>query len=260
MDLRPGYTELPPPPVLRSAVSCLWVQVAAAAGTITDVLPDGCADVIWAAGAGAHVAGPDTGPVTVDLPPGGVLLGARFLPGAAGPALGIGLDELADCRVALPDVVAVLPPGLDGEATPEVALARLTALVGDLVIDRPPDPVVREASRRLGRPGAKVDEVAVELGLSTRSLRRRCQVAAGYGPKTLQRVLRLRRLLALLRTEEPPGLALAAARAGYADQSHATRDCTALTGRTPADHARGAKGSTTLLSDTRLLGDLDVLA
>jgi AraC-like DNA-binding protein len=75
-----------------------------------------------------------------------------------------------------------------------------------------------------------VETLAGELGLSERQLRRRCHAAAGYGPKTLQRVLRFRRFLAA----RNPDLARAALDAGYADQSHLTRECTRLAGATPA--------------------------
>ncbi len=53
--------------------------------------------------------------------------------------------------------------------------------------------------------------------------------AFGYGPKTLDRVLRLQRFLALGpgRTE-PPGWPELAADAGYADQAHLGHDCRAL--------------------------------
>jgi AraC-like DNA-binding protein len=54
--------------------------------------------------------------------------------------------------------------------------------------------------------------------------------AAGYGPKTLQRVLRFRRFLAGPRDD----LARAALEAGYADQPHLTREVARLAGTTPS--------------------------
>jgi AraC-like DNA-binding protein len=75
-----------------------------------------------------------------------------------------------------------------------------------------------------------VEALAADLGLSERQLRRRFHAAAGYGPKMLQRVLRFRRFLAAADRD----LARAALDAGYADQSHLTRECAQLAGRTPA--------------------------
>ena len=92
-----------------------------------------------------------------------------------------------------------------------------------------------EAARRLRDPRTRVETLADDLGLSERQLRRRCHAAAGYGPKTLQRVLRFRRFLAAAHGD----LARAALDAGYADQSHLTRECTRLAGRPPAALLRG---------------------
>jgi transcriptional regulator GlxA family with amidase domain len=72
------------------------------------------------------------------------------------------------------------------------------------------------------------------VGLGERQLRRRFLAGVGYGPKTLARVLRFQRLLALLRAPGgPPSLAEAAIRTGYADQAHMTAECTRLAGRSP---------------------------
>ncbi len=78
-----------------------------------------------------------------------------------------------------------------------------------------------------------VAELAWRAGLSERQLHRRCLAAFGYGPKTLDRVLRLQRFLALGRADPGAGLARLAADAGYADQAHLGHDCRALAGATP---------------------------
>ena len=78
-------------------MSCLWVGVTPAAGAPpTRVLPDGCTDLIWRGGSGVSLAGPDTGPVLAPVPPGTVLAGVRFRPGAGGAALGLPLSALLD--------------------------------------------------------------------------------------------------------------------------------------------------------------------
>jgi AraC-like DNA-binding protein len=70
------------------------------------------------------------------------------------------------------------------------------------------------------------------LDMSERSLRRFCHVQFGYGPKTLERVLRFQRLLSLARADRPAGLAALAHDAGYADQAHLSREVRALCGIT----------------------------
>jgi AraC-like DNA-binding protein len=73
------------------------------------------------------------------------------------------------------------------------------------------------------------------LGLSERQLRRRFVDAVGYGPKTLARILRFQRFLALAGSGED--LARLALAAGYADQAHLTRETRRLAGRTPLELA-----------------------
>jgi transcriptional regulator GlxA family with amidase domain len=100
-----------------------------------------------------------------------------------------------------------------------------------LLSRREPDRAVQAAVTRLRNPSQRVDRLADELGFSERQLRRRFQAAVGYGPKTLQRVLRLRRFLARVTAGDPNArIARAAFEAGYADQAHLGRECRALTG------------------------------
>uniref|UniRef100_UPI0003821EB9 helix-turn-helix transcriptional regulator n=1 Tax=Saccharomonospora saliphila TaxID=369829 RepID=UPI0003821EB9 len=76
--------------------------------------------------------------------------------------------------------------------------------------------------------GDSVADLARTVGLSARHLHRRCLRAFGYGPKTLARVLRMRRALEAARKGTP--LATVAAEAGYADQAHFSREVRALAG------------------------------
>src|SRR5262249_6109587 len=97
------------------------------------------------------------------------------------------------------------------------------------------DPRVSTAAQLLWRrPHAEVAEVADAVGWSTRQLRRALPAEVGLGPKTLQRVGRLQRFLALVRTGRYPGLAELAFAAGDADQPHLSREARALSGLTPA--------------------------
>jgi len=240
-DLPAGYTEWLAPAGLRHAIACLWAQITPDGGGRQGlVLPDGCADLIWEPGRGAYVAGPDTGPAPTVLPAGTIIIGVRFRPAAGGPALGVPLSELRDQRVDLADLRRGESRRLQGTLDPDTALVRALDVVAALVADGEPDAAVRRAAELLADPGARAGEVAAEIGLSERQLRRRCQDAVGYGPKTLQRVLRFRRFVTLIDAAagHPPDLATVAARVGYADQAHLTRECRALAGLTPAALAR----------------------
>jgi AraC-like DNA-binding protein len=237
----PGYREWLPPAQLRDAIACLWVSVSApdAAPSVTAVLPDGCTDLIWQRGHGAFVAGPDTGPAPADMPPGTIFVGARFWPGAGGPAFGLPLADLRDQRVDLADAMPGLVRHLQADLTPAQALATITRLSGQLVAAAPPDQLVVAATRLLAASSAGVTDLSRALAVSERQLRRRFDVAVGYGPKTMQRVLRFRRVVGEL-TAAPRSVDLAglAMRAGYADQAHLTRETTRLAGLPPAALAR----------------------
>jgi len=238
--LPPGYTEWPAPAALRHAVACAWAQVTdSGAERAGLVLPDGCTDLVWEQGRGAYVAGPDTGPVATTMAAGTIVLGVRFRPSAGGPALGIPLTELRDLRADLADLRPAQARQLTAALDPEIAAAQMLDMTAALVADGAPDPEVTWAARLLRDPAVRAEDVAAEVGLSLRQLRRRCQAAVGYGPKTLQRVLRFRRFLA--RVDARPDvldLAAIAAEAGYADQAHLTRECGRLAGLTPAALAR----------------------
>ena len=230
---------------LRHALACLWAQVTPEGSTRRGlVLPDACTDLIWEPGRGAYVAGPDTGPAPTDMPAGTIIIGVRFRPAAGGPALGVPLSELRDLRVDLSELRRGEARRLPGTLDPDTAVVRALDVAAGLVADGTPDQALAWAVELLEDPQARTEEVAGQIGLSERQLRRRCHDAVGYGPKTLQRVLRFRRFVAQIdAAARPPrgpagDLATIAARAGYADQAHLTRECRTLAGLTPAALAR----------------------
>jgi AraC-like DNA-binding protein len=201
--------------------------------SVADVTPDGCTDLIWQSGHGAYVAGPDTGPVPAPLPPGTIVIGARFRPGAGGAAFGIPLAALRDQRVGLADCLPALARALPGDLPPDIALEVVTSAAAQLASSGPPDHAVMHGARLLAGHG-RVAELSAELGISERQLLRRFDTAVGYGPKTLHRVLRFQRVMRQLEAAGPgPDLAELAVRSGYADQAHMTREITRLAGRPP---------------------------
>jgi AraC-like DNA-binding protein len=233
-----GYTEWAPPVALRAAVSCLWAKLLPdGAAQEHLVLPDACSDLIWEQGTGVYVAGPDTSAVAGRTRPGTVIFGVRFWPWAGGATLGLPLSELRDQRVGLAELRVADARRLPGTLTPELGLAGLVDLAGRLVEDSSLDGLIRHAARMLRDPGVRIEQVADKTEISMRQLRRRCEAAVGYGPKTLQRVMKFQRFVRRI-DAGPVDLASVAADAGYADQAHLTRECGQLTGLTPAALAR----------------------
>ena len=174
-----------------------------------------------------------------------MLVGARFRPGAGGPALGIPLTALLNLRVEAADLPGLPAGRLAGSLTPDEAMRRVIEVAAGMVTERPPDHLVLEAARLLDRPGARADVVAERLGVSERQLRRRCQAAVGYGPRTLTRVLRFRRFLTRVDAGEDGDLAGVAADAGDADQAHLSRESARLGGLPPSALARARRSPLT---------------
>jgi AraC-like DNA-binding protein len=222
-----SYREFAPPAQLRDSIACLWMR--RGDGTAVHIVPDACSDLVWRQGKPAIVAGPDTGPVFAETAPGEVIIGARFLPGAGGPALGLPLDELRDQRVGLADLGLDPAEDLEAGLDPADAIRALARLAAKLAAAGPPDLAVQAAAARLADPRQRLERLAADLGYSERQLRRRFHASVGYGPKTLQRVLRLRRFL----RGDRRSLARAAHEAGFADQAHLARECLRLTGLPP---------------------------
>ncbi|MDK1474301.1 helix-turn-helix transcriptional regulator [Streptomyces sp. 549] len=209
----------------RAALPAEGPAAAPAAGSVR-VLPDGCMDLIWHDGA-LLVAGPDTRAHVSAGAPDGAWAGLRFPPGVGPAVFGVPASELRDLRVPLDAVwpaarVRRLTGQVNGSADRGAALEEVAADAGGT-----PDPLCRAVADALGR-GRPVSEVARDVGLSERQLHRRALRSFGYGPKTLARVLRLERALALARTGRPP--ADVAAATGFADQAHLARDVKALAG------------------------------
>jgi AraC-like DNA-binding protein len=191
------------------------------------VLPDGCMDLVWHDGR-LLIAGPDTVAHVSDDRPGSSYAGLRFAPGVGPAVLGAPARDLRNQRVPLD----ALWPGVRARELAERAGDDPAAVLEAWAVARmraagPADPLPGAVAAALDA-GGTVAAVAAGTGLGERQLRRRCEAAFGYGPKTLARVLRLQRALALARAGRP--FAEVAVAAGFADQPHLAREVRALAG------------------------------
>lgn len=152
------------------------------------------------------------------LPAGTVLRGLRFRPEIVSRAFAV---DGAALRNQTLDLDTVVPPALVRAFTAAL-FDEDTSDLDRWVRALRPD---RRAAAAVEALTTTVDvaTVADDVGLSSRQLRRLLLAEVGLGPKTLQRVARLQNFLALAE-RDGGGLAMLAARAGYADQSHLTRE------------------------------------
>ena len=218
-----AYRELAPSREKYSLVACRWMRDVDGddPNGSTLVLPDGCIDFLWR-DAKLVLAGLDRTARRSPLRRGERILGLRLRPGVAGAVLGIPASEVLDQHATLEEVL-----GRQAD--------RLTEDLGDCTTDDEAFALLEE----FVASGSRVDSLADSLGISDRQLRRRFRHSVGYGPKTLDRVLRFRRFV----SQTPAvvagdgDLARIAADLGYADQAHMSRDCRRLSGLTPTELA-----------------------
>ncbi|MDO5084217.1 MAG: helix-turn-helix domain-containing protein [Arachnia propionica] len=184
-----------------------WETVGAAQPGI--IPADGCMDLVTD-GETVMVAGPDSRARRFVPRAHRPLWGVRFHPGLLPHLLGVPAQQLLDQVVPLAAVSRL-------EITPTQLKAPKTLLT---LYDAEADKAMRVA--RALADGESVVSVAEGANWSTRQLRRLCASWFGYGPKHLQRVLRLRE--AEERLAQGMSMTDAAASSGYTDASHLWRD------------------------------------
>ena len=191
-------------------------------------------DLIWSGAAGLTAVGPNTVAFLAPLHDGGSAVGVRLHPGAAPPLFGVPAPALRDARVPAGAVWGDAAKRLEERVAAAGSATERTQLLIAFLSARAqraaaPDPLVRAAVTTLER--RRVAEVATQLAISERHLRRVVSAHVGYGPKLLARVLRLRGALARVRAGAE--LAEVAYAAGYSDQAHFSHDCSELAGVPP---------------------------
>lgn len=233
------YREFRPDQRLQPFVECGWLRSGLTPSI--RVMPDGCVDVFVTADGDVMISGPAN--TFYDMPAGNqdVLAGLRLRPGAAAAVIGSPASEFANMRVPLDSAFGVarrrVAENLLGATTPTQRVALLGDLVldyfaaADPVLDRP---VAQAVSMLRSQPDRPVSALAEGVGLSERQLRRRFEIAVGYGPKRLGRVFRFQRLLDLIHaSHDRPHWSQLAIAAGYADQSHLINECVEFSGGPP---------------------------
>jgi AraC-like DNA-binding protein len=193
-------------------------------------------------------SGPHTVPIDTEAPHGNALLGVSLRPSGTHGWAHARADALADRTLSLSDVVgdaghrlrerlfdcrdsatrfgvvedwlaARLRPRSGTHAAVSWALARLTASSGQLPIER----------------------LAREVGFTRKHLAALFGEQVGLAPKAFARVQRFRSALALLDGREAVPWSDLAARCGYFDQAHLSRDFRAFCGFSPGEFLRHAR-------------------
>lgn len=239
-----AYREQAPLSSLRPHFACTWFnRIPPGQARTAAIVPDGCIDLQWINGV-LRVAGPDREVKIECIPAGATVIGLRFQPGSVTAWLRVPASEIVNERLPLEafwgSEARNVADWVSEARTPESIAQRLEAAIARkaATIADPPNGVscsvfhLVKATRWSGTE--IVRQLSDRLGLSERTLRRRCHEAFGYGPKTLDRILRFQRFLHLARLSSSVSLAGLAAEAGYSDQAHLTRETRRLAGLTPS--------------------------
>lgn len=239
----PYYRESRPSTDLAAVVACRWVRVVRVAGRRgpSSIIPDGCADIMAYDDAPPHVAGPDAITRWTTLHEGTVITGIRLRPGAVRTILGCDARDIVNGGASLSDLApgaALLHVRLLTAATLLQRHALLEDWVrGSLTHAASGDRAVIAACRLIAAdPRIELGTIARQFTWTARTMHRQFRAACGYGPKHLQRIMRIQAAIRAVHEAAPVRLAGVAAAAGYADQAHMSRDFRDITGFSPREY------------------------
>ena len=243
-----NYRELPAPPPLDRWVRCIWFLTTDGAGPPQPVVPDGRLEIVLHRAApfaqlmpdgsatpqqAVMVSGQITRPIVLCGTEPADIVGIRFRTAGARDLLGLPLTELTDRVIALRDVGRPLAVAIEAAGRSADPVSTLCRSLLDRIRPHGSHLTPRAVERLAG--GESIRQIARAAGVSTRTLERRLGEDTGLRPKLLQRVVRFRKLYALLQSGTVNG-ARAASVAGYYDQTHANRDFRRFAGVSPTEH------------------------
>lgn len=165
---------------------------------------------------------------------------ARLRPGTYETALGVSATELREAPVPLEALWGVAHTQRLREQLAEVADAHAASALLDAAVSARASrqktvgvtpAFLHAALERL--QVAPVGQVARELGVSERHLRRVLHEALGLSPKTYTRLKRFASAVRAAQSDDDANWSAIAADAGYYDQAHLIADFHAIAGNTP---------------------------
>jgi len=227
---------------LNPSGSNAWRRGALVVAAARGVVRAAARGVVRAAVPGAMIAGPASRASVIEFEAGHAHVSVTFALAAARCFVRPPVDLMRNDMVPLDELwgrsggclrerlLEALTPEDALSVMEDVLLQQMTGVLG-------PDPAVIAAAYALSR-GVPVGEVARDLGLLPRTLRRRFAGQVGLTPKRFARVQRMQRLVRDLDGQSEVDWAAVAARHGYADQPHLADEFRELAGVTPAEYLR----------------------
>ncbi|MDG4825844.1 helix-turn-helix domain-containing protein [Asanoa sp. WMMD1127] len=244
------FSTRPPAAALAPFVAHYWVihwDLRGRAPHEQRVLPYPAVNMTFLPGR-CRVTGVPRGRFTEVLSGVGRVFGARFRATGFRPFLGAPVATITDRSLRVEEVFGAGVPAAEILAADDAAATAL--LDRFLVAQAPtaPDPVAETVEAIMARAAddstiTRVDHLVDAFGIGARRMQRLFAEHVGVGPKWVIRRYRLHEAAAAA-SAQGDGLDVAAlaARLGYADQAHLTRDFTAVVGEPPARYARAQPG------------------
>lgn len=258
------YTTVPPPTHLEPFVDCIWLL--AAPGSDGDpepeiVLPDGKTELIVHFGdaflklegesyerqARVLMSGQLTERIMLKSTGEIGVVSIRFKAAGAARFFDVPYEELVDRVVDFADFEPAFSAAIhDRIARCESHDERLAAMVAvleeRLTQESREDVFVRQACQHItsSQGDYSAQDLVKLIGYSERQLERKFRKQVGITPKTLSRIVRFQKFLAMAKENDALTLADAAAACGYYDQSHFIRDFTKFSGVSPMKYLKSS--------------------
>ena len=258
------YEEIAPSPALASYIKCFWTLLdeAEPKGLPREkIMPDGCMELIFHAGAPFRQFRPDGsfelqprcflyGQISeyIEIGPSGKsdITAVRFYPFGVYPVLHGPVQVLAGRLVTAAALFGaggeLLEQQLSASGSAAERLDILRQFLEARVQQGPePDRVVQETVRLITEASGQVliEELAAQQQLSTRQLERKFTAQVGLSPKKYARIVRFQSIFRLLQTQQAGTLTQVAYQAGYYDQAHFIKDFRKFSGLNPRDFFTG---------------------
>ncbi|GLQ44975.1 AraC family transcriptional regulator [Dyella lipolytica] len=175
----------------------------------------------------------------------GQVFGIKFKAGGFYPFLRTSVSSLMDRSLDPAKIFGADAARFDMEVSASDSIDAMSSAAERLLLaHRPPDDanVVRVSTLVAGiaadRSLTSVEQLAVQSGLTKRSLQRLFNHYVGISPKWVINRYRLHEAIAQLQAGAPIVWTELALQLGYFDQAHFIRDFRRLVGRSPAEYAR----------------------
>jgi AraC-like DNA-binding protein len=246
-----------PKPPLAAFVECFWLSDRKAPLDESEhMLPSGTAQLVIAlhdspftyrAGASLSevsswrrsiIHGPQSSFYIAGPKQSGTVVGVSFHAGRAAAILGVPMNELVDRHVALEYVWGNAGSLLREQLMAARDPAQIFAILERHLIARMRRPLLINPAmaEALARKALRTADIRREIGISPKHFISLFRAAVGLTPKQYERVRRFNKIAgALASSRERPNLADLAAAAGYADQSHMSREFKDFAGVSPRE-------------------------